>query len=550
MLAALAAILTPSTAALGQDYVAQFTKAVERSTLDQPGTHPFHLRAEFAPSLERDKALGRTGTVEIWWTSPTKCRREIHSTEFSQVEIVDGIHIWQKNSSDYFPEWLREVVVALVKPVPNFDQALVHVKTAEVRNIMGATHISWGEIGTDGTVSKAIGQGIDLNNGGPLFAMSIGSSADLKDPSDFHGRQVARTVSSGDVTARISLLEDLKSTPADFFDASAPASDPLLRTVVLKELDERVNVIEDPRTPWPPLAIGPLQGVMLFEVVIDRAGKVQEIESYLSDNPGLRDVAESRVRAMRFHPHLVDGVPAQVVTTITLPFKTTRPPGVETFAPSKDILDKGRKLSFPAAGGVSPYVLQAEFTTRNGAGEITKGTYTDTWLSDTQWRREAVFGKSRLIRSRSGDKRYLIAEGADAGILRILFESMEPIPDTTSWYDIEWLVKHDTVDGFAALRVSRGHESPEGVLEPQAQAYWFDEEGQLIKAHTKGLDTRLSRPSDFAGMQVARRVELLNQGKLALRLDVTELSPVGTLDPSMFTLKGHESVRQFTAEVR
>jgi hypothetical protein len=40
-------------------------KVVERSTLDQPGTRPFHLKADLAPSLARDKDSGRTGEVEI-----------------------------------------------------------------------------------------------------------------------------------------------------------------------------------------------------------------------------------------------------------------------------------------------------------------------------------------------------------------------------------------------------------------------------------------------------------------------------------------------------
>jgi hypothetical protein len=34
-------------------------KAAERSTLDQPGNKPFHLKATVAPSFERDKESGR-----------------------------------------------------------------------------------------------------------------------------------------------------------------------------------------------------------------------------------------------------------------------------------------------------------------------------------------------------------------------------------------------------------------------------------------------------------------------------------------------------------
>jgi hypothetical protein len=93
-------------------------KAVEHSKLDQPGTKAFHLRATLAPSFERDKESGRTGGVEIWWASPTRWKREVRSPEFHPVDIVDGARDWQKNEGDYFPEWLREVAVALINPVP------------------------------------------------------------------------------------------------------------------------------------------------------------------------------------------------------------------------------------------------------------------------------------------------------------------------------------------------------------------------------------------------------------------------------------------------
>jgi len=54
-------------------------KAVEESTLNQPATKPFHLRAEFAPSHERDNGTHRNGVIEIWWESPTQWRREVRS---------------------------------------------------------------------------------------------------------------------------------------------------------------------------------------------------------------------------------------------------------------------------------------------------------------------------------------------------------------------------------------------------------------------------------------------------------------------------------------
>ncbi len=59
-----------STAAHSEDIVKRVQKAVAISTIDQQGTHPFHLKAVFAPSLDRDRDSGRTGLVDIWWKSP------------------------------------------------------------------------------------------------------------------------------------------------------------------------------------------------------------------------------------------------------------------------------------------------------------------------------------------------------------------------------------------------------------------------------------------------------------------------------------------------
>jgi hypothetical protein len=108
-------------------------KAAERSTLDQPGTRPFHLKALLSPSFARDKECGRTGEIEIWWSSPTQWKRELRSPEFHQIEIVNGAHDWQKNEGDYSPEWLRETAIELIKPIPPLEEVIEHVKTAEVR---------------------------------------------------------------------------------------------------------------------------------------------------------------------------------------------------------------------------------------------------------------------------------------------------------------------------------------------------------------------------------------------------------------------------------
>lgn len=120
-------------------------KAVELSTLNQPGTKPFHLKAILAPSPSPYKDPNMTGEIEYWWISPSQFKREVRTPGFHQIAIVKDGKEWQKNEGDYFPEWLRETAVALIEPVPNLDEVLKQSANGEARSLFGSTHVSWTE---------------------------------------------------------------------------------------------------------------------------------------------------------------------------------------------------------------------------------------------------------------------------------------------------------------------------------------------------------------------------------------------------------------------
>ena len=551
-----AALLVWPTLGRAENLVKEVKKAIERSTLDQAGTKPFHLRATLAPSFERDKDSGRSGEVEIWWASPTQWKRELRSPGFHQTEIVDGAHDWQKNEGDYFPEWLRETAVELVKPVPPLDEVLEHVKEAEVRPIGPMTNINW--ITTSGTaeVKNILRSWVALQNstGLLLYAGGFGWGGEFKDYKSFHGRMIARTVNAGSiqVTAKVTTLEDLGEAAPGFFDATAKGGDPQpLQTVFLDETSLRKNLRPMQPIVWPPVQDGPLQGNVTTIVIIDREGKVRDIESIMSENSSVNETGRQAVAAMRFKPFLLNGVPVQAMSQVRTPFKTTRPAGLETFESARAYFERGRHIGFPAAGTGAPYVLRAEFEARTKAGTTEKGRYEDTWLSDTQWRREAWFASSHYVRSRNGEKTYQFAEGEDAAILRFVLKALEPVPAIDTFTESDWRIKRDTVDGTQTLRVLAGYESPEGNLDPeQARGYWFDNSGLLLKTYFKGIETRRSEFEDFAGVKIAHRVDVLRNGASAMRISVTEVSPAGTMPAKTFEVHGHEWTRAFTDEVR
>jgi hypothetical protein len=539
-----------------ENLVKDVKQSVTRSTLDQPGTKPFHLRAAIAPSFERDKDSGRTGVVEIWWASPTQWKREVRSPEFHQIEVLDGTLDWQENEGNYFPEWLRRTAVELIRPVPPLDRVLEQVKTAEVRRLGPMTNLSWttasGTPETPNIIRSTIAW--QSSTGLLLYATGFDWGGELRDCQDFHGLMIARTVNVGSpqVTAKVITLEDLGKVPAGFFDATGKGGDPQpLQTVMLDEVSLRKNLLTAAAVVWPSLQDGSLQGNFTTQIVVDRNGIVRETETGVSENGGVNDTGRQAAAALRFKPFLVNGVPVQAVSQVTLPFKTVRPAGVETFASAQTFFERARHASFPAAGAGKPYMLRAEFSVKAISGTIAKGRYEDTWASAAQWRREAWFATSHYVRSRNGEKTYQFAEGPDSALLRFVFRVMEPIPAADTFVESDWRIKRDSVNSVPTARVLSGYERPTGELDPEhARGYWFDSNGLLVKTYFNGIETLRSEFADFAGVVIARKIDVLKDAKVAMQISVTEVKPAGSTVGQTFEVRGHEWARAFTDEAR
>ena len=163
----------------------------------------------------------------------------------------------------------------------------------------------------------------------------------------------------------------------------------------------------------------------------------------------------------------------------------------------------------------------------------------------------SAFGESRYIRARNGERLFQLGEGPDQGILRFVFRAIEPIPATDTFVESDWRIKSDAMEGTKTVRVVTGYEGPDGKLDPEhARGFWFDPNGNLVKTFFNGLQTRRSDFADFERAKVAHRIDVLRDGVLAMRIQVTKISLAGVVPEKTFELKGHEWTRTFTSEVR
>jgi hypothetical protein len=301
--------------------------AASHSTLAAPGGAPFHLKAKI--SEEKTHNPQYAAEVEEWWQSPTLWRREFHSAAFSQILIVNGDKVQEKDSGPVFPELVRNLTVELVDTIPRFDQlAALHQTVLKPDGQPGQIRAKWTIPGTDGTVTKDIAASIAISRktGLMVYGGDIDWDVALHDFADFHGKQIARRLTAQSkggpqLTAQITLLDDLDPADAKLFIIHrATPSKKQLRVVVIPEIELRKLGREMPAPHWPDLSSGARTGAMVMRVVVDRKGNVRSIDDFFSDNPGLQQAAQEQLMKWRFRPYRDHGSPVQVISTLTFSF--------------------------------------------------------------------------------------------------------------------------------------------------------------------------------------------------------------------------------------
>ncbi len=320
--------------------------AAKRSTLDQAGTPPFHLKATV---VDLGKHLPEyDGTMEMWWVSPTEWRREVKlkSGEFSQVLIHNGGKVYEEDKPGYFPDWLRNLVDETTQPIPRYDQ----LKEATPQQIVqpggtkGSTVLRWPINGGDGTITRFIHASFAFYNDTGLIQYGGDLDWDFhyRNYAPFHDLQIARWISAGppEISVQIDSLEDLGTPDAKMFAIAkpTPAKDQI-KTVVVPESEMRKLIVSAPAPVWPDVPPAPpgrngaparnaaLTGSMIMGISVDRTGQVREVYKWEGDNRALEPAAHEQIAKWKFKPYMVNGVPVQVLSTLTFPFtvKNTAP---------------------------------------------------------------------------------------------------------------------------------------------------------------------------------------------------------------------------------
>ncbi|HEX7287897.1 MAG TPA: energy transducer TonB [Candidatus Angelobacter sp.] len=321
-------------------------EAVQRSKITVPGSTPFHLKASIS-EINKKTAAYKAEIEEIWVT-PNKWRRTIKSAGFSQTLVVNGDKMLEQNTGDYYPFWLRNLVIAIFDVVP---EGFTVRKTQVERNADADPRqvpLEGGSAGPGPFASMFSCSRWEEKVGTAPAENSIASAvcflghehllrgaytpyfhAQFEDYREFKNKQVPRSISFTPdkdllVEARISELRDLKNTDEAQFSIEQPTAEKdRARSVLFQEQDALKLLQGPPEIHWSPVRDGKTSGSLSLLVYVDKQGKVREIWPLHSDSPFLQQQAIREVMEWRFKPADQGGGPVQMETLLSFHFQTS-----------------------------------------------------------------------------------------------------------------------------------------------------------------------------------------------------------------------------------
>jgi hypothetical protein len=321
----LIALLSFAGPATSGDSIADLPKkAIERSQITAPGSHPFVLKAKLL-EITNPANTNYQAEIEEHWAAPDKWRRMVRTSSFSETLIVNGDKTSEEITGDYYPNWLRTLVTGIFDPGKELQGVDLWRSNESPRIGVPEFCRRFTYMAGLAPVSNKVFSNYCFLDGLVESIQIPGFSVSYKDYKNFAGKRVAHTItefieSGTEVQAKIVELSELKSPDEAMFsaqEASAP-----LKTIRTDEQTLRSLAVNAPDVVWPTVRSGALTGTLSLYVCLDRSGRVREIYELNSSNPGLSDVARDQVMKWHFKTATNQGAPVQVESILTFAFNS------------------------------------------------------------------------------------------------------------------------------------------------------------------------------------------------------------------------------------
>jgi hypothetical protein len=205
---------------------------------------------------------------------------------------------------------------------------------------------------------------------------------------------------------------------------------------------------------------------------------------------------------------------------------------------AESMIAKAEQLSDIRAKSSPAFRLSAEFSFADKSLATVKGTYTETWVSESQWRRETIIGELRYVEIGSAADHWVsYSDGFPKKATRLPF-LMDVSPPSRAWELVFTSITQNATHDVDAECVFTKPVSDKRI------AFCFDKNSGVLLEKIFP-ETRPRTISDFACEYGRFRsfgdylfpyeITCFEDGHRSISAKVTELSPLSAAQPSEFS---------------
>jgi len=304
--------------------------ATAANSLDDASLTPWHLKVSYQLFDNKGKP-GESGTMEEWWSSPTLYKLSFTSPSYTSTEIhnQDGVFFTNGARKPYMLTMLQEL---MLHPMPQ-EWMLAHATPKLKKEKFGKQKVELDCIALEPSHFPEMSVGsfrtycLDDMNRLRLSYDANTLEAGRNTLGTFQQRIVAvdlLVAANGMnlLTAHVTALQTDPSDAAEFIPTPEMSKESGPRALHVGSAVVAGRKVGGPPPEYPPAARqSHKQGSVLLSAIIGTDGHIHDLQVISDPDDDLSAAAEKAVQQWVYKPYLLNGVPTEVETTITVNFR-------------------------------------------------------------------------------------------------------------------------------------------------------------------------------------------------------------------------------------
>lgn len=319
-----------STAAQDPGALAERLRAAATdSAIDGDGVSPWHMIVD-AQLFDAAGKPSEKGTIEAWWVSDQLHKVSYTFPSYSGTELHNQDGAFHSKDQTFQPSVLLDLLHQFVHPMNLDDLGSVKpdlrketISNVPLECIMldePLKTVAYPPLGLFPTYCFDVGKDslrITTELGSITFVRNrTGRFQNKQVPVDLGGRTNSTTV----VTAHLRSLGGMKLSDLDFVPAPEMEATNSTRVQISGGVMAG-TILNKTRPIYPQNAkVNRVQGSVVLHAIIGRDGHIQSLHVLSTPDPELAMASVAAVRKWTYKPYLLNGLPTEVDTTITVDF--------------------------------------------------------------------------------------------------------------------------------------------------------------------------------------------------------------------------------------